>query len=177
MITVLSDTHASGEYDLDGALARAVRQADTVVHAGDFTTEAALDAIQEEADRLLAVHGNADDATVTERLPPARVFEENGVRFAVTHTQRGGEMGLVYFARERDADVVISGHTHRPRVTREEGVLLINPGSHEEPRGGHRTYAELSVENGAVEGAIRTVDGTAVQSIAPEGQSASGTGQ
>ncbi|UWG49106.1 ICC-like phosphoesterase [Halanaeroarchaeum sp. HSR-CO] len=177
MIAVVSDTHADGEYILDGAVARSVRRAETVVHAGDFTSEAALEAVQRESDRLYAVHGNADDATVTERLPPARVFEEGGVRFAVTHTQRGGEMGLVYFGRERGADVVISGHTHRPLAKRVEGLLLVNPGSHEQPRGGHRTYAELSVEKGSVEGAIRTTDGTAVSRIAVEGRSASGDGQ
>lgn len=176
MIAVVSDTHATGEYTLGGAVARSVRGAARVVHAGDFTSEAALDTFHRESERLLAVHGNADDPAVTERLPPARSFDVDGVRFAVTHTQRGGEMGLVYFARERGADVVISGHTHRPLVKRVDDVLLLNPGSHERPRGGHRTYAELAVENGGVEGAIRTTDGTELVDIALEGRPASGDG-
>lgn len=177
MITVVSDTHAAGEYELGGALARSVRAADRVVHAGDFTTESVLDSFQREADQLLAVHGNADEPAVTDRLPPARVFEHDGVRVAVTHTQHGGETGLVYFARERGADVVVSGHTHRSLATWVDGVLLVNPGSHERPRGGHPTYAELSLENGVVDGAIRTTGGTSLVEIAPEGQEASGDGQ
>jgi putative phosphoesterase len=177
MITVVSDTHAAGDYELGGALARSVRAADRVVHAGDFTTESVLDAFQRESETLLAVHGNADEQGVIDRLPPARVFEEDGVRVAVTHTQRGGETGLVYFARERGADVVVSGHTHRPLATWVDGVLLLNPGSHERPRGGHPTFAELSLENGVVDGAIRTTDGTSVVEVAPEGQVASGDGR
>ena len=170
MIVVLSDTHAEFDPGIGGALARDVRRADLVVHAGDFTGEAVLDTVQDDADRFLAVHGNADDGSVTERLPAARVFEEGGVRFAVTHTQRGGEMGLVYFGRERDADVVISGHTHRPLAKRVDDVLLVNPGSHAKPRGGYPTYATLSVANGRVDGAIRSTDGTVVAAIAPEGR-------
>jgi len=177
MITVVSDTHAEDAYRLSGALARSVRDAELVVHAGDFTAEASLDAFHDAANQLLAVHGNADGLAVSDRLPPARVFDHDGVRFAVTHTQQGGEMGLVYFAHERGADVVISGHTHRPRAEWVDGVLLLNPGSHERPRGGHPTYAELVGENGTVRGAIRSTDGTALVDIAPEGQSASGDGQ
>lgn len=176
MISVISDTHSDGEYSLAGAVARSIRQADAVVHAGDFTSSATLDAFRSAATRLHAVHGNADTPTVTDRLPPAREFEVDGVRFAVAHTQRGGEQGLVYFARERGADVVISGHTHRPMARRVDDVLLLNPGSHEDPRGGHRSYAELSVENGAVSGTIRTTNGAELVAIAPEGQTASGDG-
>lgn len=174
MLVVLSDTHADRDPDLDGGVGRAVDRAALVLHAGDFTSETVLDAIQSRADRFLAVHGNADDQRVTERLPQARVTVEGGVRIAMTHTQRGGDDGLRYFARERAADVVVSGHTHRPRATWIDDVLLLNPGSHREPRGGHRTYATLSVESGRVEGAIRTTDGSVITSIAPEGQSASG---
>lgn len=177
MIAVVSDTHASADYELAGAVGESVRRADLVVHAGDFTSEAALETFEREADRLIAVHGNADDARVTDRLPAARNIEEGGVRIAVVHTQRGGETGLEYFAKERDADVVISGHTHRPNVTRADDVLLVNPGSHERPRGGHPTFAELTVENGRVEGAIRTTDGTAVVDIALEGRSSGGDGR
>ncbi|MFB6132921.1 MAG: metallophosphoesterase [Halanaeroarchaeum sp.] len=177
MIVVVSDTHATGAYDLSGALAEAVRAADVVVHAGDFTGEAALETFRGEAERLVAVHGNADDATVADRLPTARVFEEGGVRVAVVHTQRGGETGLRYFGEERDADVVVSGHTHRPRVERAGEVLLLNPGSHERPRGGRATFAELALENGGVEGAIRATDGATVAEIAREGRSSGGEGR
>ena len=31
-------------------------------------------------------------------------------------------------------DAVISGHTHRPHVSTEDGVLFLNPGSASEPR-------------------------------------------
>lgn len=174
MILVLSDTHAESGLDVGGALARDLRRADLVVHAGDFTTEPVLDDLIDLSDRLFAVHGNADDAAVTDRLPSARVFERGGIRFAVTHRQRGGEMGLAYFGRERGADVVVSGHTHRPTIGRTDDVLLLDPGSHAKPRGAHPTYAVVDAENGAVNGAIYSTDGTVLEQVAPEGRTADG---
>ena len=70
MLTVLSDTHGTDDPRLRGRTLEAVREADLVVHAGDFTTEAALSAHREAAAELVAVHGNADERAVREQLPP-----------------------------------------------------------------------------------------------------------
>lgn len=177
MIVLLSDTHAEDGLSVGGALARDLRRADLTVHAGDFVTEAVLDDLRATTDRLIAVHGNADDRDVRDRLPAARTVVEGGVRFAVTHRQRGGETGLAYFGRENGADVVVSGHTHRPLAKWVDDVLLCNPGSHANPRGGHPTYATIEAEDGAVSGAIRTTDGTAIADLAPEGRNVTGDGR
>lgn len=169
MIVVLSDTHATDGLAIGGALARDVRRADLVVHAGDFTATPVLDDLEAAADRLVAVHGNADGPAVRERLPTATVVEAEGLRIAVTHRLRGGETGLAYFGREREADVVVSGHTHRPAAERVGDVLLLNPGSHAKPRGTHPTYAVLEPNGGKIAGTIRTTAGRAVGTIAPEG--------
>jgi putative phosphoesterase len=144
MLVVLSDTHSDAGHELVGRAREAVAEADAVVHAGDFTAPAALDAFQEVADALHAVHGNADAAAVRERLPPARTATALGLRIAVTHRREGGDTGLVMFGRERGADLVVSGHTHRPRFeAAETGPALLNPGSHADPRGGPASHAEL----------------------------------
>jgi putative phosphoesterase len=144
MLVVLSDTHSDAGHELAGRAREAVAEADAVVHAGDFTAPAALDAFQEVADALHAVHGNTDAAAVRERLPPARTVTALGLRIAVTHRREGGDTGLVMFGRERGADLVVSGHTHRPRVeAAEAGPALLNPGSHADPRGGPASHAEL----------------------------------
>lgn len=165
MIAVLSDTHSRDGHRLEGRARDAVREADLVVHAGDFVTEDALDAFYDVSDRLLAVHGNADESAVTDRLPTARTFDENGVRFALTHRQRGGETALAFFGRERAADVVISGHTHRPRVKELDDVLLLNPGSHADPRGNPAAHAELTPTEGGFDGEIRQRDGTLLETF------------
>ena len=187
MIAIFSDTHSVSGHELEGAALRAAREADVVIHAGDFTSEAALEAFQEVCEVFFPVHGNADSAAVRERLPTARVVEAAGVRFGVTHRRDGGEMGLVMFGRSRDADIVVSGHSHRPRVVETEDVLLLNPGSHADPRGNRPGFAvleprsdgkvseqnETEPEQGEVaddgrkafEGEIREPDGTKVTSF------------
>jgi putative phosphoesterase len=128
MLVVCSDTHGTDDARLTGRTREAVDAADLVVHAGDFTTPAVLDAFRDRATRL----------------PPAATMTYAGVRIAVTHTERGGATALSLFGRQRGADLVVSGHTHRPTVdTPEAGPTLLNPGSHADPRGHRAAHAEL----------------------------------
>ncbi|MGQ3412638.1 metallophosphoesterase [Natrinema sp. LN54] len=168
MIAIFSDTHSGRDHELECDALTAAREADTVIHAGDFTSEAALEAFQSECDRLFAVHGNADSAAVRDRLPTARVVEAGGVRFAVTHRRDGGETGLAMFGRSRGADVVVSGHTHRPTVVETDETVLLNPGSHADPRGNRPGFAVLEEgDDGeeALEGEIREPDGTVLEAF------------
>jgi len=165
---LVSDTHGTDGHRLRDRTLDAVREADLVAHAGDVTTAAALDALRREADRLLAVHGNADDPDVTDRLPGARTFVHGGVRFALTHTRRGGATGLSLFGRERGADAVVYGHSHRPSVAAGDGdgPVLLNPGSHAEPRGARPGHAELVAADGGLCGRLRGPDGTVFETFA-----------
>jgi len=143
MLTVVSDTHATEDHRLEGRTLEAVRSADLVVHAGDFYAETVLDAFYGEADTLRGVYGNNDDSATRERLPEERVVEYAGIRFAVTHRRRGGATSLTLFGRERDADAVIFGHSHRPTFDDSGAIPLLNPGSHAQPRGNRPAHAEL----------------------------------
>jgi putative phosphoesterase len=143
MLVVVSDTHGTDSHRLAGRTLDAVREADLVVHAGDLMTESVLDAFTGEADRLLAVYGNNDDHATRDRIPDARVVEYGGLRFAVTHTRRGGATALSLFGRERDADVVVFGHSHKPEVETTGEIQLLNPGSHADPRRYRPAHAEL----------------------------------
>ncbi|OLZ42249.1 phosphoesterase [Natrinema saccharevitans] len=166
MIAIFSDTHSSAGHELEGAALTAAREADVVVHAGDFTSNAALEAFREECNRLFAVHGNADGAGVRDRLPTARVVEAGGVRIAVTHRRDGGETGLAMFGRSRGADLVVFGHSHRPTVVETDDVVLLNPGSHADPRGNRPGFAVLEERaDGGLEGEIREPDGTVLESV------------
>ncbi|MFB6079694.1 MAG: metallophosphoesterase [Haloferacaceae archaeon] len=161
MLVVLSDTHGTADPRLRGRTAEAVDAADRVVHAGDFTTPAVLDAIEDRA-TLRAVHGNADAAAVRERLPDVRTLEYGGVRIVVTHTHRGGETALSTLGRAREAALVVVGHTHRPAVV-DGPPTLLNPGSHAAPRGGPATHAELRATDAGLDGTIRSVEGTVIE--------------
>lgn len=174
MIVVLSDTHRTERPGLTGPIRDAVQTADRVIHAGDFTTEAVLEGFQSLTDSFVAVAGNRDSPAVSDRLPSARTLEIGEFTVAVTHTQSGGQTGLTYFGVERDADLVLSGHTHRPHFVSGEGPALVNPGSHADPRGGDPTYAELKLRNGALQGRIRTLSGDEKQVFRVEGRSGAG---
>lgn len=162
VFVVCSDTHGTDGPRLSGRTLSAVEAADLVVHAGDFTSRAALDGFRERADRLLAVHGNADAPAVRERLPEARTLTYEGVRIAVTHRRSGGPTGLAMFGREEGADLVVSGHTHSPGVVHGD-PLLLNPGSHADPRGNRPAHAELDPAEGGLDGRLCQPDGSVVE--------------
>ncbi len=168
MIAIFSDTHSHDGHALDGEALAAARAADTVIHAGDFTSPSALSAFQDECSRFYAVHGNADSGAVRDRLPTDRIVEAGGVRFAVTHRRGGGELDLAMFGRSKGADVVVSGHTHRPTVVDREDILLLNPGSHAQPRGNRPGFAVLEESADGLTGEIRQPDGTVIESFEVE---------
>jgi putative phosphoesterase len=181
MLVVCSDTHGTDDPGLAGRTREVLTAADLVIHAGDLTTPAVLDGFRRAADRLVAVHGNADDPAVRDRLPSAATTTYAGVRIAVTHTERGGGTALSLFGRHRGASLVVSGHTHRPSVdTPETGPTLLNPGSHADPRGNRPGHAELWTPGGddrpagvapfdtdaaALVGVLRTPDGDVLDRI------------
>ncbi len=168
MIAIFSDTHSGYGHELENEALAAAREADVVIHAGDFTSQAALEAFREECSTLLAVHGNADELAVREQLPTERVVDERGVRFAVTHRRDGGETGLAMFGRAHDADVVVSGHTHRPTIVDAGDVLLLNPGSHAQPRGYRPGFAILEPTDEGIVGQLLEPDGTLLEAFEHE---------
>jgi len=172
MLVVVSDTHSHEESKLQGRTAAAVREADLVVHVGDFYREPVLDAFESAARTLRGVYGNNDDAAIRDRLPKVRTVEYEGVRFSVTHRHRSGDTGLVMLGRGRDADAVICGHSHRPRFDDSGGLPILNPGSHAQPRGNRPAHAELDpVSTGArgetSPGAANALDG---RLVTPDGE-------
>ena len=159
MLTVVSDTHSTDGHTLRGRTLDAVREAALVIHAGDFMRASVLDAFESEATAFRGVYGNNDDSEIRERLPKVRTVEYGGLRLAVTHTVRGGTTALSFAGRERDADGIIYGHTHKPTVEVGGEIPLLNPGSHAQPRGHRRAHAELEPADDGLDGRLVTPDG------------------
>jgi putative phosphoesterase len=167
MLVAVSDSHATEGHALRGRTLTAVREADRVIHAGDFCREAVLDAFLAENDAVYGVTGNNDDAPLRARLPESRVVSYAGVSFAVRHRSRSGATGLALLARELDADAVIFGHSHRPTVEESGPLPLVNPGSHAQPRGNRPAHAEFEpLDDGdGVLGRLVTPDGERFDSV------------
>lgn len=163
MLAVLSDTHETDSLSLPAHLRDVLDRADRLIHAGDFTTAAVLDNFAARAP-LTAVFGNSDGLAVRERLPETTTVEWGGLTIAVAHGHRRAATGLSLLAREADADVLVRGHTHRPRVDRLGECLLLNPGSHADPRGNRPGYAVIEAAEEGPRIELRTPDGDCVAS-------------
>lgn len=119
-IGLISDTHGL----LRPEAVERLRGAAHIVHAGDIGAPEILAGLRALAP-LTAVRGNND------RHPWARAVRE-------TEVAQLGEVRLyvVHDLAELDIDpaadgfrVVVSGHSHRPRIEERGGVLYVNPGS------------------------------------------------
>ena len=176
MIVVVSDTHGRSDHRLEGHTADAVREADLTLHAGDFTTKEVFEAFEREAADFRAVYGNNDAAELTERLPTTRVIDlssegfDSRVRIALCHGHEHSETALSLLGRQSNAALVVSGHSHQPGVIEAGDLILLNPGSHADPRWNRPAHAELDVaEAGGVDGRLREPDGTVFErfSVSP----------
>lgn len=150
-IVALSDTHLAGE--IPDEILCIIHDADIVVHAGDFNSMEAYDAINRASKKLIAVHGNSDSRTLMELLPEVERFEVDGIRFGIIHKGREymDTTNMRYLALEMGVDVLIYGHLHRPIIEKTD-VLLVCPGSPTYPRMADPTMVELSIEKGNVTG-------------------------
>ncbi|QLH76447.1 metallophosphoesterase [Halosimplex rubrum] len=169
MIAVVSDTHGTGGHRLEGRTLEAVREAELVIHAGDFTTEAVLDAFEAETGterggdgggaEFVAVYGNNDGPEVRGRLTAERTVEHAGVRFVVVHGHEHDDTSLSLLGRQERADVVVVGHSHEPGRRRVGAVTVLNPGSHADPRWYRPGHAELEPTGEGATGRLVAPDG------------------
>ncbi|VBB06513.1 phosphodiesterase mj0936/vps29 [Lucifera butyrica] len=134
-IGVISDTHGS-----KAAVKLAVAAAGPVamwLHAGDYY----WDSYYLAEITALPVHmvagncdGSGDRAQVDAFIEAGnkKIWLTHGHRYGVKH----GVQDLLYWGKQFEADVVIYGHTHMPQIAWQNGLLIFNPGSAAEPRGG-----------------------------------------
>ena len=154
LVAVIADTHLPrGARRLPEACVDRLREADLVLHAGDFTSAAFLAELESLGPPVAGVHGNMDESALTETLPRERIVEVDGVRIGMVHIpgpRAGREARLV--ARFPGCDAIVYGHTHVPQVERFGDVWILNPGSPTERRTapGHAMLL-LRVEQGAIE--------------------------
>lgn len=96
----------------------ALEGCDRILHAGDIGEGDILEALAGIAP-VDAVRGNVDDR---DDLPTERRLDLGGLRVLLRHGHLPEPAG-------HGAAIVVSGHTHVPRVVRDGPVLRVNPGS------------------------------------------------
>lgn len=104
---------------------------DMVLCTGDLTTGEVLSWLQRLAPEIYIVKGNMDYL----KLPLQLVVNVESLRVGLYHGAgvhpRGDPVKLAVKAKQINAEVLVTGHTHYPYITfvRELGVVIINPGS------------------------------------------------
>ncbi|MDY6964354.1 MAG: metallophosphoesterase family protein [Halobacteriota archaeon] len=130
IIGVISDTHLPVRAKrLPEELVNRLKDVDLILHAGDFEEMNALREIQNIGE-VKAVHGNMDSLGLKRELPEKVVFEAEGFKIGITHGS-GPPIGLEKRVKAKlpDVDVIVYGHSHKPKNEVIGGTLFFNPGS------------------------------------------------
>jgi vacuolar protein sorting-associated protein 29 len=97
---------------------------------GNVCDRETYDYLRSVAPDIHAVRGDWDDAT---SRPPSLVTAHGALRIALIHGHQAVPVGdseaLSNLARRMDADVLISGGTHKFEAFEYDGRFFINPGS------------------------------------------------
>ncbi len=142
-VLLIGDTHIPEKADdFPEEFAEEAANCDLVICTGDLTEGRVLDRLFELAE-VRIVCGEEDYID----LPEQDLVMVEGMKFGVIHghqlehiktgnkeTRAGkdeeGEIDeLVEAAELVGADVLVTGHTHKPYRTEKDGVVLLNPGS------------------------------------------------
>jgi uncharacterized protein len=146
-VGLISDTHGLLRPEAMAFLAGS----DHIIHAGDICDASVLDALSQIAP-VAAVRGNNDEGAWARHVPATRILRVDDVDVFVVHDLADLDIDPV----AAGVRVVISGHSHIPRIEEREGVLYVNPGS-----AGPRRFklpisaAELLIEGMKVEARLR----------------------
>ena len=120
MIGIISDTHGLLRPEARERLAGV----DHIIHAGDIGGPEVIAGLRELAPTT-AIRGNVDKGQWADDHPHTESLTLGGRSIYVLHNLN--ELDLDPAAA--GLDVVVSGHSHRPRIETVDGVLYLNPGS------------------------------------------------
>lgn len=147
-IGVIADTHGL----LRPEAVRALHGCDRIVHAGDIGSLQVLQALRAIAP-VDAIVGNVDRGEWITGLPEQLELNIDSVRILLLHDLKSLP------THPRRWNVVISGHSHQPRLEHRDGVLYLNPGS-----AGPRRFrlpvslGYLHLQGGLVHGELHPLD-------------------
>lgn len=119
-IGLISDTHGLIRFEAIQAL----RGVEIILHAGDIGKPEVLASLGTIAP-VIAIKGNNDGGAWASRIPRVRNLEINNVKIHLIHDIHDVHRDL----RATGFHLVVSGHSHKPSVTKRDGLYWVNPGS------------------------------------------------
>lgn len=119
-IGLISDTHGL----LREEALQALRGSELIIHAGDVGKLEILEALKKIAP-VVAVRGNVDREPWALALPETAVAETATGMIYILHDVKALDLNPAASGFR----IVVSGHSHKPGKTEQDGVFYINPGS------------------------------------------------
>jgi hypothetical protein len=119
-IGIISDTHGLLRPEAERRLAGV----DHIIHGGDIGRPEIIDALRRIAP-VTAIRGNVDIDDWAAAYPETEVVRLAGKSIYVLHDLKTLQIDPI----ARGIDVVVSGHSHAPKIDTADGVLYLNPGS------------------------------------------------
>jgi putative phosphoesterase len=118
-IGIVSDTHGLFRPEAERGLAGV----DHIIHAGDIGRPEIVDALRRIAP-VTAIRGNVDSGEWARQYPDTKLVRLAGKSIYVLH-----ELKTLKAGPDAGIDVIVSGHSHVPKIDTVGGVLYVNPGS------------------------------------------------
>ncbi|MBD1999631.1 metallophosphoesterase family protein [Leptolyngbya sp. FACHB-541] len=137
-VGVISDTHGLLRPEAVAALANS----ELILHAGDIGNLEVLAELEAIAP-VVAVRGNNDTDEWAKAISDRQTLKIEDISVHILHI--GREFNLF---GTTGVQVVISGHSHKPSIVENNGILFLNPGS----AGPRRFKLPISVAHLRVEG-------------------------
>lgn len=119
-IGVISDTHGL----LRPEVMTSFKGVDLILHAGDVGDPEVIDHLESVAP-LVVVRGNMDYGAWAERLPVSTSIAIGKTKLFIIHDIEWIDDQVAL----QDHQVIITGHTHRALIHKQDKVLFVNPGS------------------------------------------------
>lgn len=120
LIGVISDTHGL----LRPEAVAALKKVDLIIHAGDIGKEEVLEGLRQIAP-VTAIRGNCDRGSWAKAYPETAKVEIENIRILILHDVKQ----LDFKPEDEKINIVISGHSHKPKEEIKDGVTYINPGA------------------------------------------------
>lgn len=118
-IGIISDTHGLLRPEAE----RGLTGVDHIIHAGDIGRPEIVDALCRIAP-VTAIRGNVDSGEWARDYPDTNLVRVAGKSIYVLH-----DLKTLKADPGAGIDIIVSGHSHVPKIDAVGGVLYLNPGS------------------------------------------------
>lgn len=119
-VGVISDTHGL----IRKEVFKIFKGVDFIIHAGDLGCPKVVDVLKTIA-KVIPVSGNVDSEEWARKLPLREAVKIGQTYFYILHDLANLDLD----PETGGFDIVISGHSHMPKIKKDFNTLYLNPGS------------------------------------------------